>query len=235
MKIIAIIPARGGSQGIPGKNIRTLAGKPLIAWTIQAAQGASSVDRVIVSTDSVDIATIAKQWNAEVIMRPAEISGDSSTSEQALLHVLSQLMATESYEPDLVVFLQCTSPLTLPADIEATVPLVSQGGYDCAFTMTPFHHFVWKVDERGCARGVNHSPERRMMRQERECEYLETGSVYVMNAARFREAKHRFFGRVGMSIVPRSRVIEIDDLDDWQLAEAMRFQLNDQPASRRPS
>lgn len=234
MKTIAIIPARGGSKGIPGKNIRPFAGKPLIAWSIEAALAAPSVERVIVSTDSGEIASVAKQWNAEVIMRPTAISGDSVSSEQALTHVLSELWEVEQYQPDIIAFLQCTAPLMLSADIESTVSLVAEGDYDSALAMMPFHHFVWKADANGRMIGVNHSPDRRLMRQEREAEYLEAGSVYAMDAAQFKVKQHRFFGRIGMSLVPRSRVIEIDDLDDWALAEAMRIQLNEQLASKLP-
>lgn len=224
MNVLAIIPARGGSKGILRKNIRPLAGKPLVAWSIEAALAAKSVDRVIVSTDDAEIATIAREWGAEVpFLRPAELSGDQASSEAALLHVLERLAEGEGYKPDVIVFMQCTAPLTTPEDVDSAVARVTVDGYDSAFAAVPFHYFLWKADGEEKMAGVNHAPEKRLMRQEREPEYLEAGSVYVMKTAGFRLAKHRFFGRIGMVSVPRSRVMEIDDLDDWRVAEAMLY------------
>src|SRR3954467_12096692 len=109
--VLAIIPARGGSKGIPRKNVRPFLGKPLLAHTIEHARLAPSVTRVVVSTDDAEIAAIAGRHGAEVVTRPADISGDVAGSEAALRHVLDHLEAAERYEPDLVVFLQATSPL----------------------------------------------------------------------------------------------------------------------------
>ena len=117
----AVIPARGGSKGIPRKNIISLAGKPLIGWTLEAVRQAASTERVFVSTDDAEIADVARQFAAEVIPRPADLSGDTASSESALLHALEFLQQQEQYLPDLLVFLQCTSPLTLPEDIDGTV------------------------------------------------------------------------------------------------------------------
>lgn len=121
MEILTIIPARGGSKGIPRKNARPLAGKPLIAHTIEHAWQARSVSRVVVSTDYPEIAAVAQRYGAKVVWRPAEISGDTATSESALLHVLNYLRDREGYEPDLVVSLQATSPLRQPDDIQNTI------------------------------------------------------------------------------------------------------------------
>ena len=110
LKVLAIIPARGGSKGIPRKNLRKLAGKPLIAYAIETAHASYYVNRIIVSTDDQEIAEVSKGFGAEYIQRPIEISGDSASSESALLHTLEQLYTLEAYEPNLLVFLQCTSP-----------------------------------------------------------------------------------------------------------------------------
>src|SRR6185312_10262279 len=122
----AVIPARGGSKGIPGKNLKRIAGQPLIALSIQAAKRAKRVQRVIVSTDDPAIAEVAREHGAEVMVRPAELSTDAASSESALLHVLEQLERTENYKPQLLVFLQCTSPLTEPEDIDGSVELLLQ-------------------------------------------------------------------------------------------------------------
>jgi N-acylneuraminate cytidylyltransferase len=220
-KIIAVIPARGGSKGVPGKNVRPLTGKPLIAHTIEQAHRSEFVKRVVVSTDSPGIAVVAQQYGAEVVWRPAEISGDSASSESALLHTLEQLRQREEYQPDLLVFLQCTSPLTLAADIDGTVQELLDKKADSALAVTPFHYFLWRHDNNGDAAGINHDKQVRLLRQEREPEYLETGAIYVMRADGFMQAKHRFFGRTAIYVMPPERCLEIDEPVDFQVAEML--------------
>lgn len=127
MKILALIPARGGSKGIPKKNIRAFAGKPLIAYSIEAAKQAKSVSRVIVSTDSEEVAVVAKQYGAEVpFLRPAEFAGDTSNIIEAVEHLLERLKVDEGYEPTHVLLLQPTSPMRTSADIENAVTLMQK-------------------------------------------------------------------------------------------------------------
>lgn len=220
MSTLAIIPARGGSKGLPRKNFVMLAGRPLIAWTVAAAREARLVDRVIVSTDDAEIAKIAQAHGAEVTVRPAEISDDTSTSESALLHVLEHLREAENYHPDDLVFLQCTSPLTLPEDIEGTLATMREAKADSALTVTEFHHFIWQQNAAtGAADGVNHDKRTRPRRQDREAQWLETGAVYAMRTAGFLESRHRFFGKTVFHAVPRERAWEIDGAEDLPIAE----------------
>lgn len=221
MKTVAIIPARGGSEGIPRKNVRLLAGKPLIAHTIGTATQASSVNRVVVSTDDDEISAISRQWGAEVILRPAKISTDISSSELALLHALEHLHENEGYSPDLLVFLQCTSPLTLPEDIDGTVQALLDQEADSSLAVTPFHYFLWRWDLNGDAIGVNHDKRVRPLRQERDLQYLETGAVYVMRTKGFKEARHRFFGKTAMYEMPAERCLEIDEPVHFTIAEVL--------------
>lgn len=216
---LAIIPARGGSKGIPRKNVLPLCGKPLIAWTIEAALAAETVDRVVVSTDDAEIAAVSRNWGAEIIERPVAISGDRASSEAALTDALDQLAEREGYRPELMVFLQCTSPLTIADDIDGTVNCLLRGGADTALAVADFHYFVWKRDEHGEAVGVNHDKRVRLLRQQREPEYLETGAVYAMRVAGFREAQHRFFGKTALHVIPAERRLEIDDPPDFDVAE----------------
>src|SRR5262249_45872769 len=120
MNVLAIIPARGGSKGIPRKNLIPLAGKTLVAYSIEAARQAKGIHRVVVSTEDPEIAAVARGYGAEVVERPTQISGDKASSESVLLHIVEHLQRTESYTPDLIVFLQCTSPLTQADDIDGT-------------------------------------------------------------------------------------------------------------------
>lgn len=214
----AVIPARGGSKAIPGKNLKRIAGQPLVAWTIQAAKRARHVQRVIVSTDDPAIAQVAREHGAEVVERPPELSTDAASSESALLHALDHLERTENYRPELLVFLQCTSPLTEAYDIDGAVEQLLAQQADSACTVTRFHYFVWRTTADG-AEGINHDKRVRLRRQDREPEFLETGAVYVMRVAGFRAARHRFFGKTVLFETPAERVCEIDEPVDLQLAE----------------
>ncbi len=221
LNIIAVIPARGGSKGILGKNIKPVGGHPLILHSINAALIAETIDRVIVSTDDNEIEEIAKSGGAEVILRPPEISGDLALSESALLHVLEVLKNDEEYQPDLLVFLQCTSPLTLPEDIDGTVQALIQAEADTAFAAAPFHYFLWSRDPNGIVEGINHEKSSRAMRQQRDGQFIEAGAVYVMRVDGFLENKYRFFGKTVMYEIPEERCFEIDEPVDLLIAEQM--------------
>jgi CMP-N-acetylneuraminic acid synthetase len=198
-----------------------LAGKPLIAWTIEVASASTMIERVIVSTEDPEIAGVASQYGAEVVWRPAELATDAASSESALLHVLDELRSKEKYEPDLVVFLQCTAPLTLPEDIDNAVRTLMEENADTVLAVTPFHGFVWQRRKEGDAVGLNHDIKTRPLRQERETQFLETGAVYVMRTEGFRRARHRFFGKIALHVMPSERCWEIDDLADFRIAEAL--------------
>ncbi len=219
MEIVAIIPARGGSKGIPRKNLRPLNGLPLVAHAILLAQKVQQVNRVIVSTDDEEIAEVARGNEAEVVLRPPEISGDSATAELALLHALESLEQAEAYRPDLVVFLQCTSPLTASDDVEGTISALLQEQADSALAVTSFHYFLWRRTGTGDAVGINHDKGCRPLRQEKETQFLETGAVYVMRTEGFRRARHRFFGKTVLHVIPRERCLEIDEPGDLAIAE----------------
>jgi YrbI family 3-deoxy-D-manno-octulosonate 8-phosphate phosphatase len=194
-----------------------------------AARSARRIDKVVVSTDDPSIAEVARSHGAEVIWRPLELASDTASSESALLHTLASL-SEQRYEPELTVFLQCTSPLTLAEDIDATIDKLIEERADSALSVAAFHYFVWKrLGHTGEAQGVNHDKRVRLRRQDREPEYLETGAVYVMRTAGFLQAKHRFFGKTVMHEMPLERVCEIDELVDLDVAE-LRLQKRAQAA-----
>lgn len=203
--VVAVIPARGGSQGVPRKNLRRVGGVPLLARAITSARAASRVDRVVVSTDDAEIAAVAREWGAEVVERPAALSGHTASSESALLHALDELDTADG----VLVFLQATSPFIDPLDLDAAVERVAAREADSLFSAVESWGFVWRDGEHGAV-GVNHDPRVRPRRQDRELEYLETGAFYVMDVAGFRRAGHRFFGRVGIAVVAEHTAIEID-------------------------
>src|SRR5690606_4863389 len=135
-----------------------------------------------------------------------------------LIHALSVLSERDSYAPDLVVFLQCTSPFTTADDIDGTIEALINKNADTALAVTPFHYFLWKVSD-GDALGINHDKAVRLMRQQREPEYVETGAVYVMRTSGFLASGHRFFGQTALHETPAERRIEIDEPEDFYLAE----------------
>lgn len=218
-QILCVVPARGGSRGIPRKNLARVAGKALVAHAIEQALSAVSVSRVVVSTDDPEIAMIARRFGAETIMRPAELSNDRATSEDTLLHALDTLEEKDGYRPDLLVFLQCTAPLTVAADIDGTVQELLDQDADSALAVAPSHAFLWKRGAHSEAVAVNHDPSVRLRRQEREPEFVEAGSAYVMRVDGFRSARHRFFGKTVLHQVPRERLLEIDEGLDLEHAQ----------------
>ena len=220
MKIIAIIPARGGSKGIPRKNLCSLCGKPMIAWNIEAALASIFISAVYVSTDDKEIASVAQSHGAHVIERPVELANDTATSESALIHGLDVLKQQGIY-PDLLVFMQCTSPLTATEDIDAAIKKLLDEKADSCLTATDFHYFVWEELPDGSAKGINHDKRFRPRRQDRNPQYQENGAVYVMTCSGFLQAKHRFFGKTVMSIMPQERCFEIDEPIDLQIVEML--------------
>ena len=221
MKIIAVIPARGGSKGIPLKNIKLIGGKPLIAYSIEAAKKSRLINKIYVSTDHSGIAEIAEGYGASVIKRPSEISGDAASSESAVLHALDHIKKNECYEADICVLLQCTSPLTAIEDIDGTIENLISNNSDSALSVTPFHYFLWRIDDKQNAVGINHDMRIRALRQNRTNQYLETGAIYAFRVKGFIKAKHRFFGKTTAYIMPPERCLEIDDPIDISIAQAI--------------
>ena len=185
---LALIPARGGSKGIPGKNLQTVGDVPLICRSIRAAQASNGVGRVVVSTDDDAIAEAAEAEGAIVIRRPAAIAGDTASSESALLHALDELEEQGPLETELV-FLQCTSPFTTGAQIDAVLAALREEDCNSSFSVSPWHGFLWRAD----GRGINHNPELpRQRRQDLEPAFLETGAIYAMGVTAFRSCGSRF-------------------------------------------
>jgi len=225
---IAIIPARGGSKGIPNKNLQTVGGVTLLARTISACLQSASITSVYVSTDSDEIAAVASSCGAQVIHRPASLSGDNASSESALLHALDEIEKQSSL-PQNVLFAQCTSPFILHADIDGVLGLLQN--HDSALTVTHNHAFIWRRDISGNAIGINHDSAIRLPRQQLDPEYKETGAVYAMNVEQFRKSGHRFFGRIGMYEVPAERSMEIDEPEDLRLANILELQGKSVPSA----
>jgi YrbI family 3-deoxy-D-manno-octulosonate 8-phosphate phosphatase len=216
--ILCIIPARGGSKGIPRKNVRPLADAPLIVHTIRHALASRRVDHTVVSTDDEEIAQIARAAGAKVVMRPAALATDSASSEAALRDALDQVGGTLGGEPSLVVFLQCTSPLRRPTDIDDAIRKLEESNADSLLSVVPSHRFLWR-EFNGQAQPLNYDPAARPRRQDREPEYQENGSIYLFRPWVLRECRSRLGGKIALFVMDPATGHEIDDPDDFDFCE----------------
>jgi len=219
MGVVAFIPARGGSKGIPGKNIKVLAGKPLIAWSIEQALASRLVDRVIVSTDSLEIAEISKQYGAEVpFIRPEEISGDSATTESAMLHCCEYLLKRKEL-PELFMLIQATSPIRADNQFDEAIREFGKSDYDSLLTVSQSHRFTWKNKSMPMSSYDYKNRPRRQDIKEIDQEYLETGSFYIVKTKMLMESKNRLVGKIGLFETPEDESHEIDSLVDFIICE----------------
>lgn len=183
MEILGIIPARGGSKGIPKKNIIDVCGKPLIEYTYRAAEECSLLSRIVLSTDSLEIASTANSYNIEIMMRPAVLAQDTSTTADVIAYVLNTLKKEENYEPDIIVILQPTSPLRTWEDIQLALELlIDNSDADSVVSVQEAPH--------------NYIPEKIM--------YLENGRLvsYAEDSQNYttRQALPKYYGRNGAAI-----------------------------------
>jgi len=217
--IAAVIPARGGSKGIPHKNARLIAGIPLIAHSILDCQDSKQVRQVFVSTDDEEIAQISQQYGATVIHRPAEIAGDNASSESALRHALEEIESA-SFTPDLVVFLQCTSPVRTGEDIDRAVVQLQAVGADSLLSVSPSHRFLWQ-EKSGEAVSINYDYQQRQRRQDLAPQYVENGSMYIFKPWVLRDLNNRLGGKVTLFHMEEKAAWEIDSLLDWKILELL--------------
>ncbi|WP_327184759.1 N-acylneuraminate cytidylyltransferase [Streptomyces sp. NBC_01334] len=232
-RVLAVIPARGGSKGVPAKNLAPVGGVPLVTRAVRECRATRLVTDVVVSTDDHAIAAAAREAGAEVVLRPAAIAGDTATSEAAVLHALDAHEALHGSPVDAVLLVQCTSPFLVRDDIDGVAAAVVEQGADTAVTVAPFHGFVWRdgdaaegADADGGPGpaggfGVNHDKAFRPRRQDRPQDLLETGAAYAMATDGFRAHGHRFFGRTELVRTDPARVLEIDDPHDLNRARAL--------------
>ncbi|MEM8702478.1 MAG: acylneuraminate cytidylyltransferase [Pseudomonadota bacterium] len=220
MKIVAAIPARGGSVGLPGKNIRPLNGIPLVGRTVRAARGSRFVSEVFVSSDSDEILNVAAKYGANRFIRPLELSGPTASSESALIHLLSNEPSLQNEPPDILVFLQCTAPFTQAHHVDQVVEALLTRDATSAISVVDDHGFYWEVGENGEGIGLNHDPSRqRVRRQDISARYRENGAVYAMRVPEFLQSGNRYCGKTILVPVD-STWIEIDTSQDWDMAEA---------------
>ena len=224
--VLAIIPARGGSKGVPRKNIRPLLGKPLIVWTIEAARAAPSIGRVIVSTDDAEIAEIARKGGADVpFMRPADLAQDATPDLPVLKHVLEQLRASESKAYKFVVWLRPTAPLRTPHDIESAVAIANETGADSVRSVVAVkHHPYWtKTISNGLLQPFvpGHDERHHPQRQTLPPAHALNGAVDVINVKTLAAWNSMWGEKIAAYVMSPERSIDIDTEADFTIAEAL--------------
>jgi CMP-N,N'-diacetyllegionaminic acid synthase len=219
MGIIAFIPARGGSKGVSKKNIKELAGKPLIVWSIEQALASDLIDRVIVSTDCSEIAEISKRHGAEVpFLRPKNISGDTATTESAMLHCCEYLINKDEL-PEIFILIQATSPIRSSGQFDKAIRYFKHNSYDSLLTVSKSHRFTWKNKLNPVASyNFNGRPRRQDIKPESQ-EYLETGSFYITNTKMLMKFGNRLVGKIGLFETDEDESYEIDSLVDFIICE----------------
>lgn len=234
MTALVVIPARGGSKGLPRKNLMTVGGRPLIAWTIAqalAAQNGPDGIRdliVAVSTEDPEIADVARVHGARVIERPVELAQDATPTEPVILHAMDTVEA-EGVELDAVVLLQATSPVRHPDTIRSAIRRFRSGQADSLVGVVPESPFFWHLPEGEgeSARAeydVDARPRRQDLRPE-QMHYFENGSLYVTDPQIYRERSNRIGGRVGLFVLDEAEGVDIDTPADVAAAETMLARL----------
>ena len=227
-RVIAVIPARGGSKSIPGKNIRPLRGKPLLAWSIDVARQVAEIDRVIVSTDDPQIATVAEANGAEVYARPGHLATDDALVIDALKDLLEKLRR-DGETAEWIVLLEPTCPLRAPTDVRECLQLVSTGDHDSVATFKDADlnpHRAWRlvdgVPEVFIPGAIPWLPRQKLPKA-----FQLNGAVYVFRASLLKdEAKSLLIGRLGAVVMPRDRSQDIDDIVDFTIVEVLLEKAN---------
>ncbi len=228
MRTVAFIPVRGGSKSIPSKNIKLLAGRPLLHWTLAAALAAREVDEVYVSSDSREILRVAQELGprVKVLLRASALATDTASTDAALLDFAQQ------FDFERVVLIQATSPLTGQHDFDGALRKLDEHSLDSLLSVTHEHRFRWrKLGEE--VEPENYKPEARPRRQDWTGEFMENGAFYITSRAQLLLSGCRLNGRVGYWKMPSYTAFEIDSPDDWEVLEALaKRELGIAPALR---
>lgn len=225
MEILAVIPARSGSQGIKNKNIRPLAGRPLIAHAIADAQGSKYITRIIVSTDSPDYARIARRYGAEVpFLRPKDLAGGETQIADVIWHLLKKLQADENYYPDYLVLLQATSPLRTVEDVDGTIELLFKRKAKVAVTVCDTEQLLYTKDAADRLKLVSRKEFLKSSnRQDLPPTYrLDGPMVYFIETKEFLKRRSFIKGDLVGYVIPVWRAIDLDEPQDFVVGEALR-------------
>ncbi len=218
-KILALIPARGGSKGIANKNIKLFNGSPLIEWTIKLALKSKLIDKVVVSSDSKKILNISKKLGSDVILRPKNISGDNATIESAVSHCIKYYKNIY----DTIILLSPTSPLRKKNDLDNSIKFFYLNKLDSCFSGSKLTDFlIWGYDETlNRYNSINYDFKHRGNRQSRKLGFVENGSIYIFKPKLILKNKNRIGGNFKIFNMDFWQSFEIDEKEDWKLLETM--------------
>lgn len=226
MKVLGIVPARAGSKGLVGKNVRPLHGKPLLYWVAQAMLSSPGITRALCSTDSEEIANHAREAGLDVpFLRPAELANDRSSVIEAVLDVVDKLEAIgEAFTH--VLLAQPTSPTLMPEDISAALELLRTQGFDSVVSVTPIPHMfspaaAFTVTTDGELVPLFSTDELAARRQDLPAYYARAGLLYLSSVERLRQTGNFYGGRLGLVKIDSFRAVSIDDANDFARAEAV--------------
>ena len=221
-KTVAIIPARGGSKGIPEKNIKPLFGKPLVAWTIEHAKKSECFNKIIVTTEDEEIAGISRKYGAEIIKRPKELAKDESPTIDAIFHVL-EVLRTDNYNPNIIVLLQPTSPLRNVNDIEKALKLFLERDCESVVSVCEMEHPpYWSFTvEGGYLNPLFENDYLKIRRQDLPKTYIPNGAIYVSMPQMLYKYKSFYCEKTIPFVMPAERSIDIDNEIDFMLAELL--------------
>ncbi|MGB5711206.1 MAG: acylneuraminate cytidylyltransferase family protein, partial [Waterburya sp.] len=187
------------------------------AHSIKDAQEAELVEEVYVSTDDAQIAQISQSYGAKIITRPPELANDTASSESALIHALEQL-ENENIHPELIVFLQCTSPIRTGENIDNAIAKLKADKSDSLLSVSPCHRFLWE-EVNGVPQSINYDYHNRLRRQEMNPQYVENGSIYVFKPSILKQSGNRLGGKISLFFMSEEASLEIDSLYDWNMIE----------------
>jgi CMP-N,N'-diacetyllegionaminic acid synthase len=221
--MLAIIPARGGSKGLPGKNIKFLCGKPLIAYTIEAAKASLSIDRLILSTDDKEIAKVAKAYDVEIpFMRPADLAHDTSRAIDNYIYTLDRLNDENSKQYDDFIVLQPTSPFRVASDIDNAVDLFREKNADSVISVSEASHPpIWakKIDSFGLLKDYFSVDIGNKNRQQLESAFMPNGAIFILKLSLLKSRNSYYSDGTYAYIMPREKCVDIDTLLDFEFAE----------------
>ncbi|MDF1795426.1 MAG: acylneuraminate cytidylyltransferase family protein [Coxiellaceae bacterium] len=220
-RVVAVIPARGGSKGLPRKNVLDFCGKPLLAWSIEQAKEAEHVSSVWVSSDDDEILDVALRYGANSIKRPDNISNDTASSESAWKHAV-EYFALHSIEYDALLGLQATSPLRESEDIDHAISIFFKQSYDSLFSAAVLEDFlIWQERSSGELESINYDYKDRGRRQDRHPQLVENGSFYLFLPEVLKKHNNRLGGKIGFSLMDFWKSFEIDNDKDFSLCETL--------------
>lgn len=216
---IAIILARGGSKGIPKKNIINFCKKPLVVWSIEHAKNANGVSSVWVSSDSTEILEIATKNGANIIKRHKSLATDKATSISAYLHAINEI-ESRTGQIDAIIAVQATSPVREPKDIENGIKEFYNSNYDSMFSAAKIGDFyIWKRNKQKKLSSINYNYKKRQRRQNFEEQFVENGSFYIFKPHIIKKYKNQLGGRIGIALMEFWKSFEIDDMGDVEFCK----------------